>query len=62
MKEYNFPSRLEDLLQKNPHPTDLEVREGLSGNLCRCTGYVGIVEAVLEVAAARANQNGGEHA
>lgn len=52
----------EDLLQKNPHPTDLEVREGLSGNLCRCTGYVGIVEAVLEVAAARANQNGGEHA
>ena len=52
----------EDLLKKNPHPTELEVREGLSGNLCRCTGYVGIVEAVLEVAAARANQNGGEHA
>ena len=52
----------EDLLQKNPHPTELEVREGLSGNLCRCTGYVGIVEAVLEVAAARARQNGGEHA
>jgi 2-furoyl-CoA dehydrogenase 2Fe-2S iron sulfur subunit len=52
----------EDLLKKNPHPTELEVREGLSGNLCRCTGYVGIVEAVLEVAAARAHQNGGEHA
>lgn len=52
----------EDLLKKNPHPTELEVREGLSGNLCRCTGYVGIVEAVLEVAAARALENGGEHA
>lgn len=52
----------EDLLKKNPHPSELEVREGLSGNLCRCTGYVGIVEAVLEVAAARARQNGGEHA
>lgn len=52
----------EDLLKKNPHPSELEVREGLSGNLCRCTGYVGIVEAVLEVATARACQNGGEHA
>jgi 2-furoyl-CoA dehydrogenase 2Fe-2S iron sulfur subunit len=52
----------EDLLKKNPHPSELEVREGLSGNLCRCTGYVGIVEAVLEVAAARARQNGGEYA
>ena len=52
----------EDLLKKNPLPTELEVREGLSGNLCRCTGYVGIVEAVLEVATTRARQNGGEHA
>ena len=52
----------EDLLKKNPRPSELEVREGLSGNLCRCTGYVGIVEAVLEVASARARQNGGEHA
>jgi 2-furoyl-CoA dehydrogenase 2Fe-2S iron sulfur subunit len=52
----------EDLLKKNPDPTELEVREGLSGNLCRCTGYVGIVEAVLEVASARAHKNGGEHA
>lgn len=52
----------EDLLKKNPYPTELEVRGGLSGNLCRCTGYVGIVEAVLEVAAARARQSGGEHA
>jgi 2-furoyl-CoA dehydrogenase 2Fe-2S iron sulfur subunit len=52
----------EDLLEKIPQPTVLEIREGLSGNLCRCTGYVGIVEAVLEVATARARQNGGEHA
>ena len=52
----------EDLLKKNPRPTELEVREGLSGNLCRCTGYVGIVEAVLDVAASRAGKNGGEHA
>lgn len=52
----------EDLLKKNPDPTEKEVREGLSGNLCRCTGYVGIVEAVLEVASARAHKDGGEHA
>ena len=35
------------LLDQNPSPTDPEVREGLSGNLCRCTGYKKIVEAVL---------------
>jgi aerobic carbon-monoxide dehydrogenase small subunit len=34
------------LLEKNPDPTELEVREALSGNLCRCTGYQKIVEAV----------------
>jgi len=33
-------------LRDNPHPTDQEIREGLSGNLCRCTGYQGIVNAV----------------
>ncbi len=38
------------LLKKNPHPTELEVRKALSGNLCRCTGYVNIVKAVLDVA------------
>jgi carbon-monoxide dehydrogenase small subunit len=36
------------LLDKNPQPTEEEVREGISGNLCRCTGYVKIVEAILE--------------
>lgn len=52
----------EDLLNKNPLPTELEVREGLSGNLCRCTGYVGIVEAVLEIAASRAQASGSKYA
>ena len=38
------------LLDENPNPTEEEVREALSGNLCRCTGYTKIVEAVLAVA------------
>ncbi len=37
------------LLDKNSHPTEEEVREAISGNLCRCTGYVKIVEAILAV-------------
>jgi len=39
------------LLEKNPDPTETEVRFGLAGNLCRCTGYDKIVRAVLETAA-----------
>ena len=35
------------LLKSNPHPTEKEVREKMSGNLCRCTGYQAIVQAVL---------------
>ncbi|HBD85732.1 MAG TPA: (2Fe-2S)-binding protein [Dehalococcoidia bacterium] len=35
-----------DLLSKNPNPTEAEIREGLTGNLCRCTGYHNIVLAV----------------
>ncbi len=35
------------LLAENPRPTEAEIREGLEGNLCRCTGYEGIVDAVL---------------
>ena len=34
------------LLDNNPHPTDQEIREGLSGNLCRCTGYNKMIDAV----------------
>jgi carbon-monoxide dehydrogenase small subunit len=38
-------------LEANPDPTEAEIREGISGNLCRCTGYQGIVEAVTLAAA-----------
>ncbi|TAK35235.1 MAG: (2Fe-2S)-binding protein [Chloroflexota bacterium] len=38
------------LLDSNPHPTEQEVRQSISGNLCRCTGYVKIVDAVLAAA------------
>ena len=34
------------LLSKNPHPSEAEIREGISGNLCRCTGYNMIVDAI----------------
>jgi aerobic carbon-monoxide dehydrogenase small subunit len=44
--------QIEDLLRRNPDPTDLEIREALAGNLCRCTGYEQILEAV-RLAAAR---------
>ncbi len=39
------------LLRDNPSPTDEEIRDGLSGNLCRCTGYQGILKAVRAAAA-----------
>ena len=44
----------EALLSRNPHPDENEIREGLSGNLCRCTGYNAIVKAV-EIAAKEGN-------
>jgi carbon-monoxide dehydrogenase small subunit len=40
------------LLRDKPHPTDDEIREGLSGNLCRCTGYQGIIAAVRQASEA----------
>ena len=46
------------LLDKNPSPSEVEVREALAGNICRCTGYVKIVEAVL--AAAEIMRKGGD--
>ncbi|MFJ4715722.1 2Fe-2S iron-sulfur cluster-binding protein [Streptomyces sp. NPDC088785] len=42
-----------DLLEGNPDPTDLEARKALCGNLCRCSGYRGVLDAVREVAAER---------
>ena len=39
-----------DFLARNPHPSEPEIRDVLSGHLCRCTGYAGIVNAVKEVA------------
>jgi len=41
-----------DLLARNPDPSDADIREGLNGNLCRCTGYTKIIEAVRRAAAA----------
>jgi carbon-monoxide dehydrogenase small subunit len=38
------------LLDNNPHPTEAEVRAGIAGNLCRCTGYTKIVEAIMKAA------------
>ncbi len=38
------------LLMQNPHPTEAEVKEFISGNLCRCTGYENIVKAIMAVA------------
>jgi carbon-monoxide dehydrogenase small subunit len=40
------------LLRENPQPSEIEIREALSGNLCRCTGYQGIIRAVERAAAA----------
>ena len=48
-----FLMSAEALLRRNPQPTEREVREELAGNLCRCTGYEGIVAAVLSLAGDR---------
>lgn len=37
------------LLDENPHPTEEDIRRGMSGNLCRCTGYQQMVDAIMEV-------------
>jgi aerobic carbon-monoxide dehydrogenase small subunit len=45
-----------DLLERNPDPTEEEIRHGLEGNLCRCTGYHNIVKAVQAAAASRSDR------
>ena len=50
------------LLDRNPHPTRSEIAEALSGNLCRCTGYLQIFEAVEEAAGNGAQGHGGAKA
>ena len=47
------------LLSQNPDPTEHEIREGISGNLCRCTGYVNIVKAIQQAAAEMRGAGGG---
>ena len=48
-----------ELLERNPNPTAEEVRAGLEGNICRCTGYHNIVKAALAAAATISSGNGG---
>jgi carbon-monoxide dehydrogenase small subunit len=45
------------LLDENPNPTEPEVREAVSGNLCRCTGYVKVVEAIMSASKAGEHQS-----
>jgi aerobic carbon-monoxide dehydrogenase small subunit len=47
-----------DLLERDVEPTELVIREALSGNVCRCTGYGRIIEAVQQVAVARRDASG----
>jgi carbon-monoxide dehydrogenase small subunit len=46
-----------DLLDRNPSPDDLELREAISGNLCRCTGYGRILQAARTVVTRRADRS-----
>ncbi|WP_407686916.1 (2Fe-2S)-binding protein [Mycobacterium sp. HUMS_1102779] len=54
-----FVMSLTALLRDNPEPTDAEIREGLSGNFCRCTGYQGIVAAAHRAAEAMRGADSG---
>ena len=47
------------LLERNPHPTEEEIRAALVGNLCRCTGYLRIIQAVQTAAVQAATEKGG---
>ena len=50
------------LIERNPKPSVEEIKEGLEGNFCRCTGYVQIIEAVLEATGQPAANQEGSHA
>ncbi len=54
MRSYRF-------LQENPSPTEVEIREGMSGNLCRCTGYQNIIKSIQK-AATVINESGRDQA
>ena len=41
---------VKSMLDRNPHPSTAEIREGLAGNLCRCTGYTKIIDSVHKAA------------
>lgn len=51
-----FMMTLVDFLNENPNPNETEIREAISGNLCRCTGYANIVKAVEQASQALAKQ------
>lgn len=51
-----FLMTLLPFLQENPNPTDEQIRDAISGNICRCTGYQNIIEAVKFAAASQVNQ------
>ncbi len=51
-----------DFLERNPNPTEKEIKEMLSGHICRCTGYVGIMRAVLEVSSGNNEKSADQNA
>ena len=51
-----------ELLERNPQPTEAEIKDGLEGNFCRCTGYQQIIEAVLDVSGQLPKKGGLHHA
>lgn len=51
-----------DFLERNPNPTENEIKEMLSGHICRCTGYVGIMQAVLDVASGNNEKSADQNA